>query len=707
MRPSPPACAFASVLLTTCALAPAQVPNDETIARELASIYSTKPPALALTHRGEIAQRVEKILRRQSRFLAQQIKPWDADAGAAFITDGHSHEAGIRPNAHAAFGMAVIHACLDDPAARRDALKLLRFLLPTHGAGGAGCLNGKQWRSQWQSALWATSAGQAAWILWDALTPRERWLAARMICDEADRFADARPPSQVERDTKAEENAWNSQVLALAFNMFPAHPRRDRYREAAIRWQLSSFATSQDLASEQVIEGRPLKDWLAGANLHDDYTLENHDRVHPDYMSSTRTLITQKLFYDWAGNAPPASLGFNVKPIYANLKKLTLPDGGFVYPNAQDWHLHRNADWFDTHAAMAILHGDAQAARLMRICLETAEKMLARSADGGIYADGETHFASSQAMLLELFADAYLLMLAHGEGPPPVDEEALWRQLSGEHRFDAGHFLISRTPRSVATFSWGRKVMGMVLPLQKDLLLTPNERGLIGTIADRPRETPVVRQWGLIESVGQFMSVHGELSRAEGELAQKFAFIALDDGRTVYADIVRPSGAGAGAGAGAAGNAPPSFLGGTLGILNDRNWVYHDAERTLYHDAGATPFDANAPSPPDDARLRSPWYNLDDALGIICLHSTGAQVYASRPTAARGRLEQLFHLNASATVPAASVLIFYPAQPASRTRDAAAACKLIASGEPERFDVILDDGKRLKVDLKAFNVEIR
>ena len=103
----------------------------------------------------------------------------------------------MRPNAHAAYGLAVLARTTDDKSAHDSALKILRFILPTY----------PKWKNQWQSALWATSAGQAAWLLWDDLTPAERGLAARMICDEADRFVAAKPPSQVERDTKAEENA--------------------------------------------------------------------------------------------------------------------------------------------------------------------------------------------------------------------------------------------------------------------------------------------------------------------------------------------------------------------------------------------------------------------------------------------------------------------------------------------------------------------
>ncbi|MEA2707551.1 MAG: hypothetical protein QOF78_152 [Phycisphaerales bacterium] len=680
----PAACLFATLFCGTCAtLVVAQVPENE-----LNTIYATTRANPSLKSRGEIAQRVEAVLQKQGKFLVAQLHPWERDPGAALLTDGKPNEAGIRPNAHAAYGLAVLYRTTGDQSARDHALKILRFVLPTHAA----------WKNQWQSALWATSAGQAAWLLWDDLDAPQKWLAARMICDEADRFVDAKPPSQVERDTKAEENAWNSQVLALAFNMFPKHPNHARWRDAAIRWQISSFATSNDLARADVIDGKPLKEWLAGVgpNLHDDFTLENHDRVHPDYMASTRTLITQKIFYDWAGNLPPASLNFNARNIYANLKKLTLPDGGFIYPNAQDWHLHRNADWFDLHAAMAILFNDPQAARLMRLCLDTTEKMLARSADGGIYADGETIFPSSQAMLLELFADAYLLLRASGEGPPPLDETQLWKELAGAHRFDAGRFIVVRSQKSVATFSYGRQVMGMVLPLQKDLLLSPSDRGLIGVV-DLKKESPAVRQWNLIDAVHQFLAVSGELQRGDGVLSQRFAFVALPDGRAVYADIISAI---------AAEPAPPKFHGGTIAVLNDRDWVHHDGSRVVRTIRGETHFAASKEANFHDVELSSPWYNLDDALGIVCLSTSGKQIYHERPTTpARGRREQLFHLNDSSALPAKCVLIFYPAQDATRTRDAAERCRLIAGRDPRKFSVVLDDGKRLDFDLNAFNVE--
>jgi hypothetical protein len=44
---------------------------------------------------------------------------------------------------------------------------------------------------------------------------------------------------------------------------------------------ISAFATPADCSSQRVVEGKPLSAWLRGANVHPDFTLENHGFVHP------------------------------------------------------------------------------------------------------------------------------------------------------------------------------------------------------------------------------------------------------------------------------------------------------------------------------------------------------------------------------------------------------------------------------------------
>ena len=296
--------------------------------------------------------------------------------------------------------------------------------------------------------------------MWDDLDTQQRWLAARMICDEADRFIDAKPPMQILADTKAEENIWDAQIITLAYLMFPDHPHHARWRDAAIRWIINSFVTQADEKRDTVIDGKPLKDWLVGANLHEDFTLENHGHVHPDYMCCTTMCMFQKMLFEWAGEKPFEALDWNVQNIYAVSKQLAFPDGGWIYPNGQDWQLHRNADWFDLHCPIAIQYHDRQAATLMRIVLETAEKMAARNPNGPVILPEETIFASSQHFILEGYARSYLVLLANGEGPAPVSEETLWSALKGLHVFDSGKLAVMRTDKSIATFSWGPQIMG-------------------------------------------------------------------------------------------------------------------------------------------------------------------------------------------------------------------------------------------------------
>ena len=360
---------------------PAQVSPAAVIEAGLAGIFRTaaaRPPA---AHRGPVMRELEPVMLQQARFLVSQLQPWEAVPRAARLPlakGAASGEHGIRPGAHTAKGLALLVRLAPDDAfpeaftrtqARERALEILRYLVHTHGASGEVCADGKPWKAQWQSAYWAAMTGEACWLLWDDLTPAERWLAARMVCDEADRFIGVVPPASLFNDSKAEENAWNSAVVSLAFNLFSRHPHHGAWRETAIRWIASSFATSRDVTRTDFVDGRPLREWLTGANVHDDFTLENHHRVHPDYMACTYLLTSQMPMYAWGGNPPPEAIQLNVPAINAALKKLATPDGSVIYPNGQDWGLHRNVDWFEYHAAMAVLLHDPQSAALMRHAL--------------------------------------------------------------------------------------------------------------------------------------------------------------------------------------------------------------------------------------------------------------------------------------------------------------------------------------------------
>ena len=202
-----------------------------------------------------------------------------------------------------------------------------------------------------------------------------------MTVDEADRFIDLPAPYSRHYDTKAEENAWNSYILVLASEVRPGHPHAARWRERALEYMISAFATPADVRSAVKVDGRPLSEWVRGAHVHSDYTLENHGFVHPDYMTTVGLNLMNALMHRLLDKPMPEACAFNVKPIYENLEWMSLADGGLLYPSGTDWNVHRIDMTASLHAQVARILSDADAAAL--------EEMAAAYAPSNAVAESE------------------------------------------------------------------------------------------------------------------------------------------------------------------------------------------------------------------------------------------------------------------------------------------------------------------------------
>lgn len=710
---------LAVLFVAPCFAQAAPLPSPEERQADLDAVFATEAAVPVKRHRGPLMRELEPLIVQQARFIVSEMRPWPVDANAALLPIGRrgpSSEDGIRPAAATAKGLALAVRLFPDEAfpadftreqARSSALKLLRYLVRTHGVGEETCVDGKTWGGQWQSAYWASLAGEACWLLWDDLDPTERWLAARMVCDEADRFVGVKPPAQIDDDTKAEENAWNSEVISLALNQFAGHPRSRAWGDTANTWIASSFSTRADTTRTELVDKRLLKDWVSGANVHDDFTLENHKRVHPDYMACTYLLTSQVPVYAWGMRKAPAVLNLNVEAINAVIKRLATPDGSVLYPNGQDWGLRRNVDWLEYHGTMATLYGDRESAALLRQSLAAVKRMAAREPRGAIYLPGETKLSSDQHMMLEYMAHTYALMAQLGEGPEPLPAEPLQAALTGTKLFLDGRFGIVRTATSITSFSWGAQVLGQIVPLREDLVFSPEGRGLVGYVGvdGLARERTEVKRVSLAPLAEGFGLV-GVLGRGEGAAEQRFGFLALPDGRAVYADAVTLGEL-----------RRPSFLHlGTLGVLNDTRWPYHDGKRTIYAEGAERTFEGAKARGDATAEFASRWLNVDGALGIVRLGASGPALYQPEPTSAAGRLEQRLVLNA---VPASllssarpgdrlahGVYVFYPNSDARGTAAFASRCSLLSEPGATPVRLRLDDGTEVSFDLEALSLKI-
>ncbi|MEY9932770.1 hypothetical protein ABH926_007421 [Catenulispora sp. GP43] len=198
------------------------------------------------------------------------------------------------------------------------------------------------WGNSWQSPLWAFYTGQAAWLVWDKLSPSERDDVARMLADEAnhltsgnDVFLTSDNGSQqlyqynkggtdvTPGDTKAEEDNYAAQLLGLAVAMMPNHPNAAKWQRRNEDLLIADTATQADLSSSDVVNGRQLNQWLQGWNVQPDGTVQNHNILHPVYMTALDQSLQQVATFQLAGRCAPQAVKDNVGLVYNALTSVT------------------------------------------------------------------------------------------------------------------------------------------------------------------------------------------------------------------------------------------------------------------------------------------------------------------------------------------------------------------------------------------------
>ena len=518
--------------------------------------------------------RIYVLIEKQVHHLRGLLKNWKDDSSMKLITNSKSDEHGIRPNTTCAadFGFLYRFGSFDSSIVgvsrhrllHEDLVPMLRYLIRTHNSGDLKTDDGKSWGDAWQSAHWTAALGTAVWWCWQDLPLEIREGARRVIAHEAERIAHTVPPHQIKFDSKSEENAWNSQVLSVALLLMPNDNRYAQWEAALQQWALSSYLRPSDSTSSLVVDGRPLSQQFRGANIYNDFTLENHGFVHPDYMGAWILNAGNDLDYLMTGRKPFQSFLFNLSNIYNNQKRMLFPDGGYGYPNGQDWALFRNADWITCHATALSRFNDPGALYHLQCGLETAEKMQARNADGAIYAPGENYFPSSQPHLGYWLVQAWLVLhYANREIKPLAPKD-------GVDYFKDGKIIINRTPRAFHSVSWGAQTMIQLMNLGKDHIVSPDQRNGIGSITINDTLQRIKLKSINVKPYSQGFNAHLVLthghyvqaditceSKANGQLMITETLTALQDCQT------------------------DSIATLSFGILNNPNWVYETGSRHL------------------------------------------------------------------------------------------------------------------------------
>jgi hypothetical protein len=327
------------------------------------------------------------------------------------------------------------------------------------------------------------------------------------------------------------------------------------------------------------------------------------------------------------GRRAPEALLFNVRPIYENLKWMLLPDGGFVYPNGQDWELFRNPSWLSRHVLMAVWAHDPHAWSWVLRTLDTLEKMQARSPDGAVFYPGEYFFASTQSDLFRALANAWLSLQLAGEIPNAPRERV------GVRRWDSAKVILRRTPSAIHTVSWGARIMAQCVPRQLDRLVSPHERNGVGHVrlAGERAALPVRLQGAEVREGTNWFEArltvdHGQAirahltfrSEADGSFVMREKLVALTN--TTTAEIAT----------------------GLIGILNNPRWIYERGHRRVAADDKSMAVASGCGQAWSWEAVRR--ISVDDALLLVAARPLHAG-YLAAARAERGRVTDQLLLN--------------------------------------------------------------
>ncbi len=261
---------------------------------------------------------------------------------------GSTGNGGIRGNSGIAVAYATLCVALPDDPKFTSRLARVRQALnydaATHVTGSYNTISGNKWgwsgvSTDWQTPMWSGSMGLACVLVQSNLPAATVDGVRRVVVSEADHRAGIAPASGHVGDTKAEENAWQGNILVLAAAWMSTSNNAPTWLTAAKKYLANTYTF--DFTNDD-----PLAGWVTTDNLYHDYALENHGFYHPTYemvagMSSGDSLLMARLANTNVAAQLQPFAEHNVMSVWTNnMWGMVMDSGDFAYPAGLDWELH-------------------------------------------------------------------------------------------------------------------------------------------------------------------------------------------------------------------------------------------------------------------------------------------------------------------------------------------------------------------------------
>ena len=553
---------------------------------------------------------------------------------------GQNNEDGVRTNTDIAMLCAFVYkycqpagVSLPSGITYNDVLsmakKAIAYAYSTHRSNSLKqCTNNAYWGSSgstyvWESSLWTESLGFATWMLQDQLSATDKASIKTVIMAEADYELTRNIPVGYAGDTKAEENGWETNVLAVACALYPNEANADKWYAKMQQFAMACYSMLQDKYDETIVDGKAVKDWYSGQNLYADYTLQNHNYFHTSYQN----VVIQELCESYlalrcmqqagASKTFPLSetLLWNQQPMFNTvLKELALADGELVMPTGNDWSMFLY-DQLPAYTAMATIFRDADALMLENMAFKYTKARQSTTSDGSWMLNSDIgprrmgvtgHRVMMTYLMHEFFPVADMT---------PTSWDTFQQQHSGTKYFDTQNLVRSMSKDRFACFYWNdgqKRYSGIVVPNTPDNnkimvpFTTHNTGNLLGTYSRADNTASIKGNYALFPEA---YAMNGQVLANGGQIPQSFCLYATSGNAVILIDALKANSA----------TSVSVEQGGMMGISVD---PFMKEKRTIYYDNGGsiTHIQTDGSS---YSTWNSTWANIDNAVGFVCIRDYG------------------------------------------------------------------------------------
>lgn len=473
----------------------------------------------------------------------------------------------------------------------------------------------------WESSLWAMSVAYSAFFQWNSLSDQQRQYIYELLSAECTYELQREIPTGYKGDTKAEENGWECDVLAAALGLFPNAPQAKDWFERLRAFAVNSYSHPSDKEDRTIVDphydNTTIADLYKGANLYDDYTLQNHNYFHTSYQNVVvqelgEAALALRLFQ----TALPSGEKWKTFALMHNVDKvmkkvlygLALYDGELAMPNGNDWSLFLY-DQITSFTTAACFLRDPDALMLEQKALQQIAYRQQTTADGSWLLRPDV---GARRMGVEAHR-VMMTWLMHHVLPTDDMQATEWSDFLNKYSktsyFPCQDVITASSAQRFTCFSWSKGLKsctGYFAPVSdtdNNIIVpfrTMGTGNFIGWYEVEGRKTDAVDvNHGINYVDSNAYVISGTLETNQHSLQNNYMLFATSNNLVLYLGIIIALDSCTVSGE----------KGGLLAISTD---PFTKTERTLTYNEGKLTSDGEQLS-----TFTSDWVNVDDCLGIV------------------------------------------------------------------------------------------